>query len=812
MKIWTGTWNMGAADPFLDADAETANKLLAPFIPLDYDVYVLGIQEGISDSIFSAVEAYTGAFRLPLNARLYSARDASGAQLRSRRVGRAIKIEDFIHDADEGLKPDPVVSTTDMLDRVWGRGDGALLQPKFTGIAVFVAPVAAPYCRLLGVYKHSFGASEGSKGGVGVALGLYNVTIAFINTHMASKRADMRRAQYQELVDRLGGKLGGRGFCLNESFHHIVWMGDLNVHCKGLSASDATSLIKQGKHLQMLMHHDELLIEKDEETSFFEYEEPMMGPRFFPTYKKMPGRGPLDVKDPSWVSRAYVTAYKEPMYKGGRVMERVPSWTDRIQYHSLPDKWGELMPECLDKSREMLDQARGEPPIHNYHSVNDTLDTSDHSPVFCTFTLQIVVDEVDHDAEVDEKVSALQAGTGYAQAESGGDLNDSIDAGGATRTSTILSPTATPSALGDATFTQLHPLLRPLQVDLTIYGLTVEYQGNMNAVPRALTIVFPLPFEDSNEIPDRAKVLRDGSGPVSGFFGSIFGKGQDSMAIRNRTIISRAHKLESMHVLVKVSMDDNIKAQAVFSMKDGGFIGAGTHMTSFRLPLTSHGLPLKNNGQTAMVKFTMEMNAFERGGVMQTTSTVSRTTHVSAIHHTESTSSNSAAAPAVAPGPSSTSSTTTSSSTIPPRPLPPTAPLTAAPYASNSASNLSSSNTPARPMQGASAGTAMALQSSSSSNSNTPYSAPSLAGVPKPLGIALPTPSSVGLPLGSSTSSTPQSSLQASNNNFLSPGGAPSNANNAADAAARARMMAAATRAKAFASLQPTAPATAGPL
>jgi hypothetical protein len=802
MKIWTGTWNMGAADPFLDADTETANKLLAPFVPLDYDVYVLGIQEGISDSIFAAVEAYTGAFRLPLNARLYSARDASGAQLRSRRVGRAIKIEDFIHDADEGLKPDPVVSTTDMLDRVWGRGDGALLQPKFTGIAVFVAPVAAPYCRLLGVYKHSFGASEGSKGGVGVALGLYNVTIAFINTHMASKRADMRRAQYQELVDRLGSKLGGRGFGLNESFHHIVWMGDLNVHCKGLSATDATSLIKQGKHLQMLMHHDELLIEKDEETSFFEYEEPMMGPRFFPTYKKMPGRGPLDVKDPTWVSRAYVTAYKEPMYKGGRVMERVPSWTDRIQYHSLPDKWGELMPECLDKSREMLDQARGEPPIHNYHSVNDTLDTSDHSPVFCTFTLQIVVDEVDHDAEVDEKVSALQAGTGYAQAQSGGDLNDSIDAGGPTRSSTILFPAGTPSALGDATFTELHPLLRPLQVDLTIYGLTVEYHGNMNAVPRALTIVFPLPFEDSNEIPDRAKVMRDGSGPVSGFLGSIFGRGQDSMAIRNRTIISRAHKLESMHVLVKVSMDDNIKAQAVFSMKDGGFIGAGTHMTSFRLPLTSHGLPLKSNGQTAMVKFTMEMNAFERGGVMQTTtSTVSRAAHVSAVHHSESSS-----APATS---TSTQSQQPSSSTTSAAPPPlPIAPRPLPTSTSAVPSSNVSANTPARPPQGAPPGQngiSSALQSSTASNTNTPYTASSAAGAPKPLGLSLPTPSATyAAPLGSTpqpNSNQPGGMGSNPSNNFLSPG-AP-NPNNAADAAARARMMAAATRAKAFVALQP---------
>ncbi len=58
------------------------------------------------------------------------------------------------------------------LDRVWGRGDGAILQPKFTGIAVFVSEAVAPFVRILGVYKHSFGKSEGSKGGVCVNKGL----------------------------------------------------------------------------------------------------------------------------------------------------------------------------------------------------------------------------------------------------------------------------------------------------------------------------------------------------------------------------------------------------------------------------------------------------------------------------------------------------------------------------------------------------------------------------------------------------------------------------------------------------------------
>lgn len=98
---------------------------------------------------------------------------------------------------------------------------------------------------------------------MGVALGLYDVTIAFINAHMASKRPDMRRAQYCELVDRLGAKLGGRGFALNEEFHHIVWMGDLNYHCKDISGADALALIRQGKHMQLLLDHDELLDDKE---------------------------------------------------------------------------------------------------------------------------------------------------------------------------------------------------------------------------------------------------------------------------------------------------------------------------------------------------------------------------------------------------------------------------------------------------------------------------------------------------------------------------------------------------------------------
>ncbi len=123
MKLWVGTWNMGTRDPFQGmevktnpADRDKAAQLLAPFLPMGYDVYVLGVQEGICDAVFDAVEAVTETFRLPLNCRVYPARDTG--KVRSRRLGRAIKAQAFIDDARAGVAADPVVSTADMVSAV----------------------------------------------------------------------------------------------------------------------------------------------------------------------------------------------------------------------------------------------------------------------------------------------------------------------------------------------------------------------------------------------------------------------------------------------------------------------------------------------------------------------------------------------------------------------------------------------------------------------------------------------------------------------------------------------------------------------
>lgn len=161
MHLWTGTWNMGGVDTLehLDPDGEPGrvSAMLEAWVPQGYDVYVLAVQECVGESLYTAFAQHTGTYMLPLNSKLLPAREDATTEVRSRRMGHAINVGQLMDDADNGLGPDPVVTAADMLDRVRSGG-------HFTGVAVFVAPVVAPYVRLLGVYKHSFGAMAGSHG------------------------------------------------------------------------------------------------------------------------------------------------------------------------------------------------------------------------------------------------------------------------------------------------------------------------------------------------------------------------------------------------------------------------------------------------------------------------------------------------------------------------------------------------------------------------------------------------------------------------------------------------------------------------
>ncbi len=95
---------------------------------------------------------------------------------------------------------------------------------------------------------------------------------------------------------------------------------------------------------------------------------------------------------------------------------------------------------------------------------------------------------------------------------------------------------------------------------------------NFTRAPRAIHVLFPLPYEDrcvtsasfqilqplyvaplcSNEIPTRVKVARPGAlaaGTYESYVASI------------QTVITRQMKLENLHLLLKVALDDGVKAQ-----------------------------------------------------------------------------------------------------------------------------------------------------------------------------------------------------------------------------------------------------------
>jgi hypothetical protein len=67
MRIWVGTWNLGASDPVFRTSQSSLP--LEPFVIPGYDLYCLGVQECVSESFFHEMDSFlapTGVRRLRL--------------------------------------------------------------------------------------------------------------------------------------------------------------------------------------------------------------------------------------------------------------------------------------------------------------------------------------------------------------------------------------------------------------------------------------------------------------------------------------------------------------------------------------------------------------------------------------------------------------------------------------------------------------------------------------------------------------------------------------------------------------------------
>ncbi|ETO30606.1 hypothetical protein RFI_06514 [Reticulomyxa filosa] len=157
--------------------------------------------------------------------------------------------------------------------------------------------------------------------------------------------------------------------------------------------------------LEKIWKKDSLKEEMEKGQAFSPFREPIPRLDFYPTYKKKPDRHYDFDDDPLAIASnkdlqssqaqkdrrqrlhsVYQTKFKVPFYKGGAIQDRLPSFTDRILYHSLPTTQGQLLPE--NDIGILNTQSRVYKKTHNYGCIPHHLKGSDHSAVYCGFTLQ----------------------------------------------------------------------------------------------------------------------------------------------------------------------------------------------------------------------------------------------------------------------------------------------------------------------------------------------------------------------------------------------------------------------------------------
>ncbi|EQC30389.1 hypothetical protein SDRG_11965 [Saprolegnia diclina VS20] len=554
ISIWVGTWNLGAADPFADSnglmDEAQSSRMVRHFVPHGYDLYVLGVQEGVSENVYHAVLSY-------LNTN----------PSRGRYCRKELRNDKFAYP----LKTSPADA---VFDAVRGRGDGAFMGTKFTGLALFYAETVAADVQLLRAGVHKFSIASGSKGGVAIALKLKYTTLVFVNCHLDARNDTYRREQIRILNTQLGKVMGHPSFDLTEQFHHVVWMGDLNYRIVNMDASDVLRLLSANKIDELHERGDGLL--NDRKHGIFEgFIEPRKFPDFFPTYKKFPLRGAVDMTMPDWPERVYRTLYKEPFYKGGQVKKRVPGWCDRILVYSTPIRNSYL---AAEKVESPFAPAK---LIDNYKSINDGIgmDISDHSPVSCTFLLKFVrppivqsttghtkralvtAKDVFGEAYVDLRANVRQQGPSYG-----------LHAGG------------------------------PITTVLTIFNMVVMWNNHLH-VPKKTRIVAPLLGEDDS------------------------GKQTEAIGERTATVTNMANLslnvklqhergLQDLHMLVWVR-HENVVGHCVVSLRRVANLGNDGELPEarYKANLTNNAMPVLLEGFPVKIVFAVRSNVFTSRGI-----------------------------------------------------------------------------------------------------------------------------------------------------------------------------------------------------
>ncbi|OCT78814.1 phosphatidylinositol 3,4,5-trisphosphate 5-phosphatase 1-like [Xenopus laevis] len=195
----------------------------------------------------------------------------------------------------------------------------------------------------------------GNKGAVGASFMFNGTSFGFINSHLTSgSEKKLRRNQNYFNILRflvLGDKKLSP-FNLTHRFTHLFWLGDLNYRLQ-LPNTEAENIIQKIKQQQYqeLLSHDQLNLERRESLIFFQFHEEEI--TFPPTYR---------------YERGSRERYCYTKQKATGMKYNLPSWCDRILWKSYPQM-------------HILCQSYG---------CTDDITTSDHSPVFGTFQVEVM--------------------------------------------------------------------------------------------------------------------------------------------------------------------------------------------------------------------------------------------------------------------------------------------------------------------------------------------------------------------------------------------------------------------------------------
>ena len=390
-RIWVCSWNMAAKDHFKFKTTYDGRKVpdedqiqkFEQIIPTNYDLYIFGVQEGVSDTFYQYISLYLAAFdvqRVPLS-------NTSGSS------------------SSSGNSKKKSLNKNANCFGVHGRGDGSFITTKFTGLAIYWRKSLTPYISIKSQSAVSCGITQGSKGAAAVLLKVYSSTIVFLSTHMSSNSTDAKLEHFKILVNKTGDSLGCGGFDLLQQFHHIVWFGDLNYRITSLTADTVLQKMALG-NLEDLWAADSLNdeLKTRQKCAFKNFKEPRPRLDFYPTYKKKPNRqldfdqNPLELKSMSAASqqsslsqldKIYTTKYKEPFYKGGLIQDRIPSFCDRVLYHTIDDEIdSNLYPEPDTGVLNCVEFSYKKDKCNNYGCIPHHLMGSDHSAIYCGLQLK----------------------------------------------------------------------------------------------------------------------------------------------------------------------------------------------------------------------------------------------------------------------------------------------------------------------------------------------------------------------------------------------------------------------------------------